>query len=369
MLEKLWIRADGNEQVAMGHIMRCLTIACACRKKNMEVQFLLADDSPAKIIEERGFTWKVLHTDYRNMEEELPYLREILTSEIERRGSAWKEGISGKCEKVGILVDSYFATDSYLKKLQELAVVIYMDDLAAQAFSVDMVINYNHYAVSLPYDKLYADRQDETNLLLGCGYAPLREEFALGGENYVVREEMTDVLVSTGGGDRYNVAAALFRAVKEEAGICWHVICGPFNKNYKELKELSEEVGEERLCIHCNVKNMAELMQKCDAAVAATGSTIYELCAVGVPTVSYYFADNQRMGAEGLERLGILKNAGDYSKEPEQVLATILAEVKAFRENRELRKAASNRMRGIVDGRGAERIAEALLLWKGQNGR
>ncbi|MCR5796546.1 MAG: hypothetical protein K6G63_01315 [Eubacterium sp.] len=34
-------------------------------------------------------------------------------------------------------------------------------------------------------------------------------------------------------------------------------------------------------------------MQKCDIAISAAGSTLYELCACGVPTITYTTADNQ----------------------------------------------------------------------------
>ena len=48
-----YIRADGNEKIGMGHIMRCLTVADALRKQGEEVLFLTADEKPVKFIEER----------------------------------------------------------------------------------------------------------------------------------------------------------------------------------------------------------------------------------------------------------------------------------------------------------------------------
>ena len=63
-----YIRADGNEKIGMGHIMRCLTVADALRKQGEEVLFLTADEKPVKFIEERGFAAKILFTYYDEME-------------------------------------------------------------------------------------------------------------------------------------------------------------------------------------------------------------------------------------------------------------------------------------------------------------
>ena len=37
-------RADANETAATGHLMRCMTIAEACREKGVECEFWLAED-------------------------------------------------------------------------------------------------------------------------------------------------------------------------------------------------------------------------------------------------------------------------------------------------------------------------------------
>ena len=93
-----YIRADGNEKIGMGHIMRCLTIAEKLREQGEEVLFLTADDRPVKLIEERGFTAKILFTYYDKMEVELPQLMPLFMGD-------------GQAEKPRILVDSYFVTE------------------------------------------------------------------------------------------------------------------------------------------------------------------------------------------------------------------------------------------------------------------
>lgn len=52
-------------------------------------------------------------------------------------------------------------------------------------------------------------------------------------------------------------------------------------------------------------------MQKCDIAISAAGSTLYELCATGIPAITYTLADNQLIAAEQFDKQGIMLSAGD----------------------------------------------------------
>ena len=53
----LYIRADMNNRVATGHMMRCLSIADAASSLGEEVTFLLADNQALGLIKERGYQY------------------------------------------------------------------------------------------------------------------------------------------------------------------------------------------------------------------------------------------------------------------------------------------------------------------------
>ena len=106
---------------------------------------------------------------------------------------------------------------------------------------------------------------------------------------------------------------------------------------------------------------MSVIMQECDIAISAAGSTLYELCAIGVPTIGFYFADNQRQNMEAFGKLTPIMNAGDFSIGEEEVFAFMEKGLKLLMESKELRVKISMAMRTLVDGNGAERLAEALM--------
>ena len=343
------IRADGNEKIGMGHVMRCLTIAEALRRLGGNVLFITADDRPASLIKKRGFAVRVLSSRYDDMEAELPALTAVLA----------ESGTDSGAERTKMVVDSYFITRRYLKTLKNMAKVILMDDEKRAVYPCDALVNYNIFGKTLGYER---DYPAGTRLFLGCEYAPLREQFL--DCTYTVRKEAEHILLTTGGGDGCHMALAAAKrlAGKSRAGgrklPVWHIVCGPYHPDVEKLENLAAECGILR--IHKNVTRMSELMRECDIAVSAAGSTFYELCSIGIPAVGFYFAKNQRRNMEAFAKRTPIKNAGDFSAQPERVLDFIEEEVETLCREKMLREEISQSMKTIVDGRGADRLAEGF---------
>lgn len=339
----IWIRADANSEIGTGHVMRCLSVAAALREMGSRVVFLLSDDTAVSLLESQNQEYMILHTSFKQMEDELPVLYRLA-----------KEQKPDLC-----LIDSYFVTPEYLKQVGKLVKTAYMDDKFSFGYPVDLVINYNIYGDLLPYRE-HAGKPD-TDFLLGTTYAPLRSEF--GRKNAVtVREKVTDVLITTGGSDRYNLAGQILQAVMsrpETAKLCYHVVSGVFNENLPMLLKMAE--NNPRICIHQNVTNMVELMQKCDVAITAGGSTMYELCVVGVPILCFSFVDNQEKIVETFAQKGLVRYGGNYLIEGEELAIKLVQNLVYLTENKEARVRYSRRQQELVDGCGAERIARALL--------
>jgi len=333
------IRADGNETLGMGHLMRCLSIATALEKMNVKCVFLVAQEQAADFVREKGFACEVLATDYRHMESELPLLEELATK------------YSPKCW----LVDSYQMTQEYLSEIRKAAPVYYVDDIGEQIFEADGLINYNIYAAGLEYE---VRCPESMRLFLGAGYAPVKSEFV--SVPYPVREKVQNVLITMGGSDKLNIAGRLSLCLAEclPKEVNLTVVCGRFNSHLEELMQLQQK--EPRIKIWVDVPDMWNRMAQADIAVSAAGSTMYELSAMGVPTVCCYYVENQRRIAEGFASMIGMTNAGDYSKNPDEALSQMIKAVSELTNSRREREKLSSRMKQIVDGMGAERIAQKL---------
>lgn len=335
-------RADGNPAIGLGHIMRCLSIAEAIKRQGGECAFITADSACRDLIAAAGFEWRSLNTDYRRMDDELPILYQQLKS----------------IHADKLIVDSYYVTRAYFEEISTAVPVVYLDDLMRAAHPVSALINYNLSANKDKYRALYqSSNADCPTLYIGTKYAPLRCEFQ-GHPFKEPRKGVRNVLVLTGGADSEHVALHYLNYLAcHPSPFQFHFVIGSMNNDYEELNRLA--AGMENAALHCNVRHMYELMSSCDAAVTASGSTLYELSASCVPMVSYVVADNQIGNAEAFEGGGAALYAGDVRKDdrfPEKL-------------DRLLRQLASNGpMRGkltwnayaLVDGNGADRLADIL---------
>lgn len=368
------IRADANSKIGMGHVMRCLSVADALLKRGEEVLFVTADDTPVPLLTKKGIPYRVLHTDYADMEAELPGLLCIL-QELTQRAELPEEVLSrmsSQRKDIAILVDSYYVTEKYLAALKKRITTIYMDDIYAFSYPVDMLINYNIYGEEMGYEKdtAFAD----TKLLLGANYVPLREEFSAGagyvqsrkalslGAANVTPAEESGILITTGGSDSFNLAGQLlmetmkYDALKEKK---YHVVSGSLNPHIGELQALAQK--HENIHIHCNVTNMAELMAESEVALSAGGSTLYELCAMGVPVIAFSFAENQERLVQTFVKRGIAQYGGNYRTDGNKMIQNTIAGLEKLCGDEALKTEYRRKALQLVDGRGAERIAEALL--------
>lgn len=340
------IRADANEVVATGHIMRCITIAKELLKKGETVLFFLADEYGVSMLEEQDMPYFVMHTNWENPKEEL----DILCGEIAGRGIT------------AMLFDSYRFDKEYFERLQDgfeaKIRTAYIDDLFEDVYPVDVVINYNAYHTQFPYEETYG-KEYSAELCLGPSYVPLREEF--GRDNLRDGNDKT-VLLSCGGGD---VLQSLYKILKKAVedtrfvGVTFHVVLGRFHQQKERLEELANKYSNIKL--HYNVTNMAELMEENRIAVSAAGTMLYELCAMERPTVFFVTADNQKYDSDYFAQDDRMLFAGDFRKEQDACIGHILDGMDILLTNAKLCNEMKGKLRCITDGKGAGRIAEALM--------
>lgn len=363
-------RADANTSIGMGHIMRCLSLADAMAadssgstiisRGKQDIKFIIADESVSDLIQRCGYEPIVLHTDYRAMDGEI---------------DAWEE-LAPSIDVDLVIIDSYFVTCDYLNWLRHnIGMVCYIDDVLSFSYPVDILINYNAYANIDDYHKLYKGFE-EPKFLLGPIYAPLRAMF----RNIGHREQksvVTDVLLSTGGSDELHVAVSFLRYLCNEKndrseGITYHLLLGAMNTDKDEIKALA--VDKDRIRLHENVSDMRRLISSMDIVVSAAGSTLYEICACGVPLITFSTADNQIPGAEAFKRLGLAVNVGDLrapeSINPNFVMSRtlsadankrIMSAVNNMARNKESRTELGIRQQALIDGYGAKRLAARLM--------
>lgn len=334
----IFIRVDGNPSIGTGHVMRCLSIAEQIRNNGIEVVFITADNTISGMIQNNGFTSICLDSNWNDLDYEIDKLCTLINEK----------------QKKLLLIDSYFVTEEYLKKLKENVKVFYIDDLNFMEYPVNSLINYNIYGKDIGYNDKYYE-----HLYLGPKYAPLRDEF----NNCYKRDfkGINNILITSGGTDKYNVVGNILEYLvnKEEfSSLNYYCILGRFNKNINQLNQIYGTC--ENIHFLIDINNMSYYMKKCDIAITAGGTTCYELCACGVPSIIYTLADNQFGVAKSFSQKGIIPYVGDVRENMAACMENLADEIKKLvvKENWD---AQSKKMQDIVDGKGAYRIAQVLM--------
>ncbi|CDB90435.1 putative uncharacterized protein [Clostridium sp. CAG:253] len=342
-----YIRADANNEIATGHVMRCMSIADEMEQSNIKVCFLTADHNADVLIKKRGFEVKCLDSVWNNLENEISEGKLITL-------------LKNTDDLEGIIVDTYYVTESYLQILHDICKTIYIDDIfSLKRYPVDILINYNIYGEDLDYKSRCLP---DTEILLGTKYVPLRKEFK--NIDKKIREKVKAVFVSTGGTDNYNIAGNLLCEIFEKkdselSKLNFHVISGVMNKNMPYLLEMEKKY--KNIIVYQNVSDMSEIMMKCDIAVSACGSTMYELCACGLPIVTYSFADNQMPGIRKFAEKGIACNCGDLRDDFEKVVNDIVDKIDKMCTDRAYRKKYVNMSGNIVCNNGVKKIVDEII--------
>ena len=336
------IRADANIKIAMGHIMRCLSIANQLKELGEDVVFFTSGDYAVDYIKSKGFECVIMPYEYKNKEEEIYEFINILSD----------KNISM------VLLDSYEVTEKYMTQLNKIIKVAYIDDLNMFKYSADLIINYTYNTDMSLYNNWNYNLAD-TKFLLGSKYIPLRREFS----NSIImyNYEVKKIFITTGGADEYNMLLEILHelCIPKWSKIEKLVIAGKFYEHIAELRAL--EKCEASVKVYHDISDMAGVMKKCDVAISAGGTTIAELCACGIPTVGFAVAQNQIYGLEAYSKDGIVKYSGDAREDRKQVIDNIVINLEELVGNYNEREQQGRLAHKLIDGNGALRIAIKIL--------
>ena len=337
----LLFRADASVAIGTGHVMRCLALAQAWQDSGGRAVFAMAETTPSIRARLIGESCEVANIS----------CEAGTTADADQTAAFAKEQRSD-----WIVVDRYHFAADYQRALRKAGwKVLFVDDNGhARHYSADLVLNQN---VSAGAD-LYVDREPTTRLLLGTRYCLLRREFG------AWREWKRDVLpvcrrmlVMMGGSDPENVTARVIQALGL-AGLNdmeTTVVVGGSNLNLERLESLVAQ-ARPRITVRSDVSNVAELMAAADVAISAAGSTCWELCAMGLPSLLIDIADNQTNLAKELDQRGCAIRVGDRTVSPERIADRFKQLVGSY----DIRRSLSQRSHELVDGGGAMRVVSVL---------
>lgn len=323
-LKRVAFVTTANRAIGSGHLRRCLTLAEELADRGAACSFAVYAGDPAF----------------------LPWLRSADRADV-RPELTLDDALDHAARQAPVaVVDSYDVQAGALRRLLDAGCrVLVMDDLVDRPLPATWLLNSCEPEESRAYDSWTNAR-----LLLGPRYALLRSQF----RNLPAREateRATRVLVTIGGTDPLRQGERVLSALGQLPGrLQIRYIQGALAPDMRSV------AGPHSVEVLKDVQDMAGPMMWADVAVSGAGQTLFELAAAGCPALAIRVADNQRRSGALFERIGsavvLAVSASDEA---------FLGRLSGLILDRTARERMSRAGRAAVDGRGAERVADALL--------
>lgn len=349
--KNLFIRVDSGVEIGIGHIMRCYALAKILKNMDFDVYFISRKlkGNICDFIAERGYKVYYLPTKKQNkflkdnnktIEHDALETTKILTNYIDK--PSW------------LLVDHYdldIRWESILRKFVKKIIVV--DDLANRKHDCDLLLDQNLYEhMNRRYAKLVPKNCKK---LLGPKYTLLRSEFSKLRRTITKRKKLQNILVSFGGSDPGNETAKVLQAIKilNMKDLTVDVAVWNINPHKEKIKRLCSSIPN--TTFYSNIDNIGELMSKTDLAIGTGGSTTWERCCLGLPSIVSIVSNNQAEMIELLARKNCVVNLGnsenltpnDYFNAIKSMDGKMIANM-------------SSKCMKVVDGHGCFRVAKII---------
>jgi UDP-2,4-diacetamido-2,4,6-trideoxy-beta-L-altropyranose hydrolase len=307
---RIVIRADAALHIGTGHVMRCLTLANALKAKGAEVSFVcrpFAGHLGERIIAERHRlyllpppTQPIKPPDPKQTPPHTFWLGEYWETDLIQTQIV----LNGK-QFDWLIADHYsldFRWENEMRKFASKIMVI--DDLADRRHDCDLLLDQTLGRSEGEYQHWIAGG---CKLLTGSKYALLRPEFVELRKYSLKRRknsEMKHLLICMGGIDQSNSTGQILDALQTSLLPPYCRITVVMGENAPWLDSVCVQIKKMNWPaeIKVNVVNMAQLMADSDLAIGAAGSTSWERCCLGLPTIMMIMEENQKDIGRALER-------------------------------------------------------------------
>jgi UDP-2,4-diacetamido-2,4,6-trideoxy-beta-L-altropyranose hydrolase len=317
---------DAGPQVGGGHVMRSLTLALALQAQGATCVF---SGPPAMSAMLDAYA---------------PDMARIDTADL------------AQASFDALVFDHYGLGETDHRTLARGRPVLVVDDLADRPLGADIVVDAGPARRAEDYLGL---TPDDARLLLGPGFAAVRPEFAALREPALAwrGEPVQRILIAMGLTDLDGITARIVERVRprlNDTGI--DIVIGAETPSYPGLLKIARR--DPRILLHVDTPHMARLTAEADIGIGAPGSSTWERCVLGLPSVLVVLAENQRPAARAMAALGaafvVDISDADFETAFDRALMKLLRDAETRRE-------MAARSAGVCDGLGAGRTAEIFL--------
>ena len=358
----VFFRVDASIAIGTGHVVRCKTLANALRQRGAEVHFIIRalQGHMGDLLAQDNFAVTFL-SDEPPLIKSFSYGYSGCLGVDQTKDAAQCISILKKTKCDWLIVDHYDLDrkwEEFLRPYAQKLMVI--EDLPNRPHYCDLLVDQNYS--SGDEQRYQGWVSSYCQMLLGPRYALLNPVYAKYRDTLQPRSgEVKQVLVYMGGSDNANVTGMVLSALSASAlaHLDVVVVIGVNNIHKNLVTQQSIERPNTHVC--SSRSDLAELMIKADIAIGAGGVTTWERMCMGLPSVVISIAKNQIPACEALEHDGLIHYLGEARN---LTVANLLTEFVTFIFDHEKLRSISAKTQMYVDGKGVDRLIEALIQTK-----
>lgn len=352
-------RVDSSSRIGAGHAYRCLHLASRLRLEGVCVHFICRahSNSLVDLIRERGFDVIELplrvQSEFAKDSDYAGWLGASMQDEIVDFRAALS--VFGKFVK-WVVVDHYSLGAEWHRAVRPFAkYLMAIDDLANRHYDVDLFVDHSgNDTVPSRYRDLLPE---SCRRLLGPSFAIVNPDFetidrmGVDGKSGVINQ----VFVSFGGYDPCGEVIKAARALQHfDVEVDFAV--GRSSFGIDQLRGFCEV--ESRFRLHVQSSDMVRLMLRADLAIGAAGTSAWERCLAGLPSIVCVLADNQRRAGQDLVSSGAARSVGFHRSSDTNSYVELL---KVLTTEPQTVRGMAQKARSLIDGLGTERVVASML--------
>ncbi len=351
---RIVIRVDASHQIGSGHVMRCLGLANAL-KGRAEVTFVVRHlpESLAAVIHGWGHRIAPLPAAPA-AHDEVAHSAWLGVAQADD-GQATVQVMKALGPVDWVIVDNFALDWRWQQAVRpHIRRLLVIDDLADRVHDCDVLIDANAY---LEGKQRYVGKVPaHATLLLGTRYVLLRDEFVKARSRVKIRSGRVErLLVFFGGMDGNNHTGRLLGVLPSQLmpKIAVDVVIGAQHPERGAIEAACIQSGYR---CHVQTPHMAALMAQADLAIGAGGSTVWERCSMGLPSMVFAIADNQIHLTRDAALQGLVESPQVDWSQP----ITVTTALQALVLNPLARERMSRLGLQMVDGQGMARVLRVL---------
>ena len=347
-MTKIYFRCDSSSDIGSGHVIRCLTLANFLKKKGLFTTFICK--------ETEGNLFDVILKHNHNL---------VVLSNSNKK-NIWEDDAQEIIDKIKdfnsskdwMVVDHYFLNKDWETRISsKLYKLFIIDDLCDRPHYGNILLNQNYLpGIRSQYKKILSSK---TKILLGPKYALLSPEYKATRKLIKInkKKKLQRVIIFFGATDHKEQTIKCLSILSKLnlKLLKIDIVIGLANKKKKLIEEITDKIDNATL--HVQIPSLCNLMKNADLYLGSGGTTTWERCCLGLPSIVISTSGNQVRQNEYLFNKGVIKYLGKAESVSEENIRTALL---MFAEGYDSTKMSKKALK-ITNGNGAELVSKEFL--------